>query len=85
MVSGEMLSEKEILLELRQDVKHLSEGVAVLTSQDLHNRVRAIEDWKSQMVGAMKSLRVGVAMIVGILTILTIIVGWSVFFRVPGA
>lgn len=77
----EMLTEKELLQEIRLDMKRMNESLAVLTSQDLNQRVRAIEDWKAQMSGALGFVKNGVAVCAGLLTILTAIVGYVAFFQ----
>lgn len=74
-----MLTERDLLIELRNDAKIMRESLAVLTSQGLDNRVRSIEEWKAQMSGALTFVKVGVTVCAGLLTILTAVVGFMAF------
>jgi hypothetical protein len=49
--STPVLSARDVLLELRQDVRDMKSGVDVLLSQDLGNRVTVIERWQNRVIG----------------------------------
>jgi hypothetical protein len=67
------LTVKDLLLEVRSDVKAMSAQLAVLGSQDLDNRVNRLEQWRDRADGRMSILTAGVAIIGGCLGILTAI------------
>lgn len=49
--STPVLTAKDILLELRDDVREMKSGVDVLLSQKLDDRVTAIERWQNRIIG----------------------------------
>jgi len=49
--STPVLTAKDVLLELREDVRSMRTSVDVLVSQDLSNRVTAIERWQNRLIG----------------------------------
>lgn len=75
----EFLTEKDILLELRDDMKRANESLAVLTSQNLDTRVNALEEWKNKASGALTFLKIGVSITAGLVTILIGIVSVLAF------
>lgn len=71
------LTAKEVLLEVRSDVKQigrdvtdLSQTVTVLTSQNLDQRLNAIESWQDRMNGRVNGLIVLVSVLGGIIATL---------------
>lgn len=63
------LTAKELLLEVRSDVKQISRDVTVLTSQDLDSRVNALESWADRVNGRVNALIVLVSIAGGVLSI----------------
>lgn len=61
------LTAKEVLLEVRTDVKQISRDVAILTSQNLDQRVNAIESWQDRVNGRISLLTAGVLFLGGLL------------------
>lgn len=62
--STPVLSAKDVLLEVRTDVKKIGTNVDILVSQNLNNRVTAIETWKAGVIG--KSAGIGAAVGAGV-------------------
>jgi hypothetical protein len=76
--STPVLTARDVLIEVREDVRYLRTSVDVLASQNLDSRLSVLEDWRSHHDGQVSSLRNVVlifgsiiASIVGILTVLT--------------
>lgn len=71
------LTAKEVLLEVRTDVKQISRDVAILTSQNLDQRVNAIESWQDRVNGRISLLTAGVLFLGGLfglaLTVVTLL------------
>lgn len=68
------LTAKDVLLEVRTDVKAMSRDLAVLTSQNLDVRVNAMESWRDRVDGRVGALTVAVTVIGAILGIAVAIV-----------
>lgn len=49
--STPVLTARDVLLELRQDVREMKTGVDILLSQNLGDRVTAIERWQNRVIG----------------------------------
>jgi hypothetical protein len=49
--STPVLTARDVLLEVRADVRDMKSGVDVLLSQNLHDRVTAIERWQNRLIG----------------------------------
>lgn len=49
--STPMLSARDVLLEVRSDVREMRTSVEVLLSQNLGDRVTAIERWQNRIIG----------------------------------
>lgn len=49
--SAPVLTAKDVLLEVREDVRAMKSTVDVLASQHLDERVRALEAWRWKAVG----------------------------------
>ena len=49
--SESILTTKDILLEVRRDVRHMSTNVEILVSQDLDERLNALENWRAKSEG----------------------------------
>lgn len=63
------LTTKEVLLEVRHDVKAMAKDVAILTSQELDNRVNALESWADRVNGRVNALIVLVSVVGGVVGI----------------
>lgn len=82
------LTTKEVLLEVRQDVKDtrqaindLTSSVGILTSQNLDVRLNHIESWKDKVDGRVTVLIVLVSVVGGLLGIgLTVVTLLRVLF-----
>ncbi len=76
------LSIKEIVLEIRDDVKAINarldatnSRVEILNSQHLDDRVSGLEAWRNRIDGRMTMLTVGVGVAVGLVSVFTLVVG----------
>lgn len=49
--STPVLTARDVLIEVRTDVKAMKTGVDILLSQNLHDRVTAIERWQNRLIG----------------------------------
>lgn len=61
--SSPAMSTKDVLMELRTDVKAMSAVVTVMASQNLDQRVNALESWADRINGRVNVLMV----VIGIL------------------
>ncbi len=66
--SNPIMTTKDVLLEMRADVKVMARNVDVLVSQNLNSRLDAVESWKDQMTGRM----------IAISAIPTVLALWSI-------
>jgi len=71
------LTAKDVLLEVRTDVKAMTRDLAVLTSQNLDQRVNAIESWKDRIDGRVTMLLVLVSVVGTVLGIAVAVVTLS--------
>ena len=78
--SAPILSAKDVLLEVRADVKAMSRQVDILVSQQLDGRLSALETWRDRVDGRVSVIQIGlavvgsiVALLVGVLTITKLI------------
>lgn len=71
------LTAKDLLLEMRADVKAMSTTVNVIASQNLDQRLNTIESWKDRIDGRVTALIVLVGVIGGILGIAIAVVTLS--------
>lgn len=67
--SAPVMSTKDVLLEVRADVKALTKTVDVIASQDLDARVTRLESWADRINGRVSILMVLVTIIGGLLGI----------------
>lgn len=49
--STPVMTTKDVLLEVRADVKLMAKDVGILVSQNLDTRLNAVETWKDQLTG----------------------------------
>jgi hypothetical protein len=82
--SAPMLTAKDVLLEVRADVKAMSRNVDVLVSQQLDSRLNQLETWRDRVDGRVSVIQIGlaslgaaVAVLVGLATLATFF-GWTV-------
>ena len=71
------LTAKDVLLEVRTDVKAMTRDLAVLTSQNLGPRMDSLEDWRQRVDGRMTMLVILVSVIGTVLGIAIAIVTLS--------
>lgn len=64
------LTTKEVLLEVRADVKQIGRDVSILTSQDLDHRVNSLESWADRVNGRVNALIVVITIAGAILSII---------------
>jgi hypothetical protein len=69
----EQFTHKELLMEIRDDVKAMGQSLAVLTSQNLDSRVNHIEQWMDKVDGRMSLLTAGVVFLGAIATVCGVI------------
>lgn len=62
------MTTKDVLLEVRQDVKLMARNVDILVSQNLDTRLNTVETWKDQLTGKM----------VAIAAVPTVLALWSI-------
>ena len=72
------MTNKELLLEVRHDVKVLNTKVDILSSQDLHRRLSAAEEWQSRAAGRMDLIVRGIPLLSATLAILATVGGWLI-------
>lgn len=75
--SAPMMTTKDLLLELWQDVKELRKDMSVLTSQDLDERLSEVESWRDRVDGRVNALLVAVTVGGSLLTILVAALGFG--------
>lgn len=49
--SSPVLTARDVLLEVREDVRQMKSGVDILLSQRLDERVRDVERWQNRVIG----------------------------------
>lgn len=49
--SAPVLTARDVLLEVREDVRQMKSGVDILLSQRLDERVRDVERWQNRVIG----------------------------------
>jgi len=65
-LSGAGLSAKDILVEVRRDIKDMSKNVDILVSQNLDGRLKAVESWKDQLTGKIVVVSAGIALAISV-------------------
>lgn len=68
--SAPIMSTKDILLEVRDDVKDMKRNVDILVSQDLDSRITNIELWKARVSGSVIAIAAAVSAAVSVGTLL---------------
>jgi hypothetical protein len=61
------MTTKDILLEMRDDVKQVRLDVAVLVSQELNKRLDNVETWKDQLTGKIIVVSAVIALAINLL------------------
>ena len=61
-----VMTQKELLLELRHDVRRMASVLDVIAAQDLHSRTTELERWRQRADGRMDTLVKGVPFLGGV-------------------
>ena len=66
-----VMTQKELLLELRRDVRKMASVLDVMAAQDLHSRTTELERWRQRADGRMDTIVRGVPFLGGIIGLIT--------------
>lgn len=78
------MSNKELLLEVRTDVKALNTKVDILAAQDLHRRLSKVEDWQLKADGRMDTIMKGVPFLSSVIALLMTLATAGGFLLITG-
>ena len=73
--SAPVMTTKDLLLEMRLDVKEVRRVATILESQHLDDRLNDVEKWQSKVDGRMSMITAGVPVISGIVAVLSALAG----------
>lgn len=65
-LNGVGLTAKDLLVEVRRDVKDMAKNVDILVSQNLDSRLKAVESWKDQLTGKIVVVSAGIALAISV-------------------
>ena len=66
-----VMTQKELLLELRRDVRKMASVLDVMAAQDLHSRTTELERWRQRADGRMDTIVRGVPFLGGVIGLIS--------------
>lgn len=62
-----VMTQKELLLELRRDVRAMAKTLDIMAAQELHTRVSDLEKWRQRADGRIDTIVRGVPFLSGVI------------------